>query len=145
LIVINEIPDIEEDRSAGKFTLIVRYGREAGIKLYTVSWLCVYAIIIGAVALRIIPVFTLLAFFSIPYVLKSTKILRKYYNDPILMAPSNLGTIRALSISSFGLIVGYAIQGILNGENIAQLALALLIVGIVYAPTAIPVMHTYKE
>ena len=145
LIVINEIPDREEDRSAGKFTLIVRYGREAGIKLYTISWLCVYAIIIAAVAFRIIPVFTLLAFFSIPYFLKSTKILRKHYNDPILMAPSNSGTIKALSIASFGLIVGYAIQGILNGESIVQLALALSIVGIVYAPTTIPVIHTYKK
>ena len=145
LIVINEIPDIEEDRSAGKFTLIVRYGREAGIKLYTISWLCVYAIIIGAVTLRIIPIFTLLALFSFPHFLRSTKILRKHYNDPILMAPSNLGTIKALSFASFGLIAGYTIQGILNGESILQLALALLIMSMVYAPTAIPVMHSYKE
>jgi 1,4-dihydroxy-2-naphthoate octaprenyltransferase len=145
LIVINEIPDIEEDRSAGKFTLIVRYGREAGVKLYTISWICVYATIIGAVALCIIPIFTLLALFSIPYVLKSTKILRKHYSNPVLMAPSNLGTIKALSIASFGLIVGYAIQGILNGESIVQLALALLIVGIVYAPTTVPVMRSPTE
>ena len=61
------------------------------------------------------------------------------------MAPSNLGTIKALSIASFGLIIGYSIQGILNGENLAQLAFTLLAVGAVCAPAAIPVAHTPKE
>ncbi|UCE96380.1 MAG: 1,4-dihydroxy-2-naphthoate octaprenyltransferase [Candidatus Bathyarchaeota archaeon] len=145
MIVINEIPDIEEDRSAGKFTLIVRYGRAAGIKLYTVSWLCVYAIILGAVALSLIPVFTLLALLSLPHVLRSTKILRQHFNNPVLMAPSNLGTIKALSVASFGLIVGYSIQGILNGESLTQLAIALLILVATCAPAAIAVMHARTE
>ncbi len=145
LIIINEIPDIEEDRSAGKFTLIVRFGRATGVKLYTISWLCVYAIILGAVTLRLVPAFTLLALLSLPHVLRSIRILRRHYNHPVLMAPSNLGTIKALSVASFGLIVGYAIQGILNGANLMQLALALLIVGAACAPATIPVMRTCKE
>ena len=144
MIVINEIPDIEEDRSAGKFTLIVRYGRAAGVKLYTMSWLCAYVIILGAVILRLIPVFTLLTLLSLPYVLRSTKILREHYNQPVLMAPSNLGTIKALSVASFGLIIGYAIQGIINGASLEQLAYTLVIVSAAYAPAAIPVMHTRK-
>jgi 1,4-dihydroxy-2-naphthoate octaprenyltransferase len=145
MIVINEIPDIEEDRSAGKFTLIVKYGRAAGVKLYIISWLCVYTIILVAVTFRLIPVFTLIALLSLPYVLRSTKILREHYNNPVLMAPSNLGTIKALSVASFGLIVGYAIKGILNGESLVQLALTLLIVGAAYAPAVISVMHARKE
>jgi 1,4-dihydroxy-2-naphthoate octaprenyltransferase len=145
MIIINEIPDIEEDRSAGKFTLIVKYGRAAGVKLYIISWLCVYAIILVAVTLRLIPVFTLIAMLSVPHVLRSTKILREHYNHPILMAPSNLGTIKALSVASFGLIAGYAIQGVLNGKSLAQIALILLIVGAAYAPAAIPVMRASKE
>jgi hypothetical protein len=145
MIVINEITDIEEDRAAGKFTLVVRYGRLVGVKLYIISWICVYAIILGAVALRLISVFTLLALLSLPHVLISTKILREHYNHAVLMVPSNLGTIKALSVASFGLIVGYAIQGILNGASLAQLALTLLIVGAAYAPAAIPVMHARKE
>jgi len=145
MIIINEIPDIDEDRSAGKITLIVRYGRAIGVKLYTISWLCIYTIIFSAVTFRLIPVFTLLAFLSLPHVIRSTKILREHFNHPILMAPSNLGTIKALSVASFGLIVGYAIQGILNGASLTQLALTLVIVCLAYAPAAIPVMHTRKE
>jgi 1,4-dihydroxy-2-naphthoate octaprenyltransferase len=145
MIIINEIPDIDEDRSAGKITLIVRYGRKIGVKLYIISWLCIYTVILSAVTLRLIPVFTLVAFLSLPHVLKSTKILREHYNHPILMAPSNLGTIKALSVASFGLIFGYAIQGILNGASLTQLALTLVIVCLVYAPAVIPVKHTRKE
>jgi hypothetical protein len=61
------------------------------------------------------------------------------------MAPSNLGTIKALSIGSFGLIIGYVIQGILNGGSLFQLALILLVVVIVYAPAAIPVRQRFTN
>jgi 1,4-dihydroxy-2-naphthoate octaprenyltransferase len=145
MIVINEIPDFEEDRTAGKFTLIVRYGKTAGVKLYTISWFSAYTIILGAVILCLIPPFTLLAFLSLPHVLRSTKILREHYNHPILMAPSNLGTIKALTIASFGLIIGYSIQGILNEASVAQLSLTFLIVTVVYAPATIPIKHNAKE
>ena len=145
MIVINEIPDIEEDRAAGKFTLIVRYGRVAGVKLYIISWFCIYSIILGAVLLRLIPIFTLLAFLSFPIVLRSIKILKEHYNHPVLMAPSNKGTIKALSIGSFGLIVGYAIEGIFNGGSLVQLALIFLVVIIVYAPASIPVIHGFSN
>lgn len=144
MIVINEIPDINEDRSAGKYTLIVRYGREAGVKLYIISWLCVYGIILGAVLFRLISIFTLLVFLSLPYVLKSIKILKVYYKHPVLMVPSNLGTIKALTLASFGLIFGYVIQGILSGASLMQLALSLLIVGVCYAPAMIPVVKECK-
>ncbi len=61
MIVINEIPDIEEDREAGKLTLVARYGKKAGAKLYIASWICTYAVIIGSVAFRILPLYTLFA------------------------------------------------------------------------------------
>jgi 1,4-dihydroxy-2-naphthoate octaprenyltransferase len=145
LIVINEIPDIEEDRLAGKFTLVVRYGRVTAVKLYIISWICAFAVIVGAVMLSLIPVFCLLALLSLPLVFKSTKILREHYNHPVLLAPSNLGTIKTLTVTSFGLIAGYTIQGILNGASLTQIAIILLIVSAVYAPAAIPVSHPSKN
>ena len=73
MIIINEIPDIKEDRAAGKFTLIVRYGRVVGVKLYIISWFCIYAIISGAVFFQLIPIFSLLTFLSFPYVFRSIR------------------------------------------------------------------------
>lgn len=145
MIVINEIPDVEEDRSGGKLTLVVRYGRKAGIKLYITSWLCTYAVIVGAVALRLVPVFALFALLSLPLVYRSIIILRVHYNNPVLLAPANLGTIKAVSVAGFGLIAGYAVQGLLKGASLVQLAFALLLVAAAYAPVAITLMRAGKE
>ena len=100
MIVINEIPDMEEDRAAGKLTLVARYGKKAGAKLYVASWVCTYAVIIGSVAFRILPLYTLFALFSLPLVYRSIRILRENYDDPRRMAPANLDMIKAHSITS---------------------------------------------
>jgi 1,4-dihydroxy-2-naphthoate octaprenyltransferase len=140
MIVINEIPDIEEDRTAGKLTLVARYGTRSGIKLYGLSWVCTYSIIVGGAALRIIPVYTLIALLSLPLVYRSIKILRVQYDNPILLAPANLDMIRAHSVACLGLIAGYALQGIFNGANILQLIFVLLLLAVAYSPVAITLL-----
>jgi 1,4-dihydroxy-2-naphthoate octaprenyltransferase len=145
MIVINEIPDVEEDRAAGKLTLVARYGRKAGIRLYVAGWFCTYGVIVGAVVFRVVSVFALLALLSLPLVYRSIKILRVHYNNPVLLAPANLDMIKAYSIAGFGLIAGYAVQGILKGASLAQLAFTLLLVAAAYAPVAITLMRAGKE
>jgi len=144
MIVINEIPDVEEDRAAGKLTLVARYGRLAGSKLYVASWVCTYAVIVGSVALRILPVFTLLALASLPLVYSSVRIMRKNINDPQRMAPANLNMIKAHSITAFGLIAGYAVQGIINGAAAFQLSIILAALAVAYAPVAWMLFHAKK-
>ncbi len=134
MIVINEIPDVKEDQAAGKLTLVARYGRKAGVRLYVASWVCTYGVIIGSVALGILPNLTLLAFFSLPLVYRSIKTLGVDYEDPIRLAPANLDMIGAHSISSFGLIAGYAVQGLISGFDSGQLAVILGSLSIAYVP-----------
>jgi 1,4-dihydroxy-2-naphthoate polyprenyltransferase len=145
MITINEIPDVEEDRAAGKLTLVARYGKKAGAKLYVASWICTYAVIVASVAFRILPVFTLFALVSLPLVKRSTKILRKNYGNPRLMTPANLDMIKAHSITGFGLIAGYAIQGLLSKANAFQLLFILVLLAIVYAPVAWTLLNTKKS
>lgn len=38
ILLVNNIRDVEEDRAAGKKTLVVRWGRKAGVVLY---WVCI--------------------------------------------------------------------------------------------------------
>jgi 1,4-dihydroxy-2-naphthoate octaprenyltransferase len=145
MIVINEIPDIEEDRAAGKLTLVARHGKKAGAKLYIASWICTYAIIIGSVAFRILPLFTLFALLSLPLVYRSIRIMRRNYDAPRLMAPANLDNIKAHSITAFGLIAGYAIQGVLNKANMFQLIFILVLLAIAYAPVAWMLLNIKKR
>jgi 1,4-dihydroxy-2-naphthoate octaprenyltransferase len=145
LIAINEIPDMEEDHAAGKLTLVARYGKKAGAKLYVAGWICTYAVIVGSVAFRILPIYTLFALLSLPLVYRSIKILRQNYDNPRLMAPANLDMIKAHSITAFGLIAGYSIQGLLNKANTVQLLFILVLLAIAYAPVAWLLLNTRKK
>jgi 1,4-dihydroxy-2-naphthoate polyprenyltransferase len=137
MIVINEIPDIEEDRAAGKLTLVARFGKQAGIKLYIASWVCTYGVIVGSVVLRLIPVFALATLISTPLVYQSIKTLRIHRDNPILLAPANLAMIEAHSLTSFGLIAGYATQGLIRGADVLPLAFVLGALAVAYAPVAV--------
>ena len=61
------------------------------------------------------------------------------------MAPANLDMIKAHSITAFGLIAGYAIQGLLNKADAFQLLFILVLLAIAYAPVAWMLLHTKKK
>ncbi len=145
MIVINEIPDIIEDTAAGKLTLVARYGKSAGVKLYIASWICTYAVIVASALLRILPLYTLAALLSLPLVIHSITVVRAHSNDPRLMAPANLDMIIAHSVTSFGLIGGYAVAGILGNANPWQLAFILGLLAAVYAPVAWMLLNTRRK
>lgn len=136
MITINEIPDYEEDKRAGKLTLVARYGKKAGNKLYILSWFFTYGVIVGAVAFGIMPLITLIALLSLPLVYRSVKVARAYYDDPMKMAPANLDMIRAHSVVSFLLIAAYSIVGLTNGADVLQWIFIIIVLAIVYAPVA---------
>jgi len=137
MIVINEIPDLEEDKRAGKLTLVARYGERAGIKLYVLSWAFTYLVIISGVALKVLPPITLIGLLSLPLTYRSIRILLKYYRDPSKMAPANLDMIKAHSVTSLLLIAAYSIEGIIRGADVLQLIGILLLLAISYFPVAL--------
>jgi hypothetical protein len=60
--------------------------------------------------------------------------LRETYEDPVGLAPANLGMIKAHSVTCLGLIAAYSIQGVTSHANVAQLLLLLLLLAAFYAP-----------
>ena len=142
MIVINEIPDYNEDRLAGKFTLVARYGKWRGVKLYVASWACTYLVITVGILLQVLPWTALLALVSLPITLRSIKVLQANYENPLKLAPANLDMIIAYSITSLGLIAAYSIQGLIEGANHLQLLVTLLFLAIFYVPAAIALKQT---
>jgi 1,4-dihydroxy-2-naphthoate octaprenyltransferase len=145
MIVINEIPDIAEDTAAGKLTLVARYGKQAGIKLYITSWICTYGIIVASVVLGFIPLYTLAALLSLPLVIHSIRVVRMHNDNPRLMAPANLDMILAHSMTAFGLIAGYAVAGILNKANPLQFFFILVMLAVAYAPVVWALLNSRKK
>ena len=145
MIVINEIPDYQEDRLAGKLTLVARYGKRSGIKLYIASWACTYAVIVFGALSGVMPLLTLLALSSTPLVFRSIRTLRRDFEDPIRLAPANFDMIKAHSLTSFCLIAAYSISGLINGADAFQLLMLLAIITAVYVPALLAMRKPRKQ
>jgi 1,4-dihydroxy-2-naphthoate polyprenyltransferase len=114
MIVINEIPDYEEDRLSGKMNLVARFGRKAGVALYQAGLLCAFGILAGSVLVGVAPLPVLLGFLSLPAVLTSVRILRENYMDRLKMIPANIAIIKVYLVTGVALIAGYLIHGFLG-------------------------------
>jgi len=136
MIIINEIPDVEEDKKAGKLTLVARFGINAGIKLYILSWICTYIAIALGLILSILPIFSVITFIPLPLTIRSIKTLKENYSNPKFMAPANLDMIKNHSITSILIIVSYLIQGYFNNYNLTDFFGFIIIFTIFYLPAA---------
>jgi hypothetical protein len=96
--------------------------------------MCTYAVIVFGALSRVMPVMTLLALIPLPLVQRSIVTLKKYFEKPQGLAPANLDMIMAHSLTSFGLIIGYSIAGIVGGSDTIQLSMILLILTAAYFP-----------
>jgi 1,4-dihydroxy-2-naphthoate octaprenyltransferase len=110
MIVINEIPDYEEDKRAQKMNLVVRIGREKGRDAFAISLGAVYLFIAFSVFLGVFPVHTLLALISLPFALKAARYLRKYYLDKGKVALANKEMVKVYSSTMVLFSLGFLIS-----------------------------------
>ena len=141
MVVINEIPDLEDDKKAGKLTLVARYGNQAAIKLYAGSWAATYLVIILGVTARVLTPFALLALLALPLTHRSLKILLAHHYDPQRMVPANLAMIKSHSVTSILLISAYALEGLMNGSDGLQLIGLILVLLVFYLPAALAIFR----
>jgi 1,4-dihydroxy-2-naphthoate octaprenyltransferase len=135
MITINEIPDYLEDREGGKLNLVARFGREAGVWLFTTSLLSAYGAILVGIILKKIPILGLISFLTLPIAYKTISILRTYYQEPVKMAPANLGMICVHNFTAILLIVAYFIVGFRKEALIASFLPAIVLM-VLYFPLA---------
>ena len=114
MIVINEIPDYEEDREAGKLNLVARLGKKQGVILYVAGLVCAYATVFLSASLGLTSFGVLLALLTLPVAYDAFRILNKNYMDKIRMAPANLATIKVHALTLSCIIVGYLATGVLS-------------------------------
>ncbi len=140
MITINEIPDYFEDQRGGKRNLVVRFGREAGVRLFIVSVLSAYAAILTGVVLGKIPVTGLVSLLTFPIAYKTISILKTYYREPRKMAPANLGMICTHNFTAILLALAYFFEGFRPGSLIPS-SLPLIVLIILYFPIGRLVMR----
>lgn len=112
MIVINEIPDYEEDRRSGKMNLVARFGRRAGVVLYQAGLLCAFGILAGSVIVGAAPPGILLGLLALPTAIQSVRILNEHYLDRLKVIPANIAIVKVYLITGVALIVGYLVHGV---------------------------------
>jgi 1,4-dihydroxy-2-naphthoate octaprenyltransferase len=135
MITINEIPDYVEDRAGGKLNLVARFGKQAGVRLFTLSLLSAYGAILIGILLKRIPVLGLISFLTLPIAYRTISILRNYYQEPAKMAPANLGMICVHNVTAILLILAYFVVGF-RKEALIPSVLPLIVLVILYFPIA---------
>ncbi len=103
VLFINQFPDREADLAVGKNHWVVRLGKKKAVRVYVLLASAVYISVALGVLMRILPVFSLITFGTIPISLKGVMVaLREYENSPKLR-PAQAMTI--LSHASTGLLL----------------------------------------
>jgi 1,4-dihydroxy-2-naphthoate octaprenyltransferase len=114
MIIVNEIPDYEEDSCGGKLNLVARFGRETGLQLYAGGLILAYTILLVLILARVTPLPALLGFAGLPLAIKSFNLMKTHYRNGLKMAPVNAAMIRIHAITGLFLVFGYGIHGTLN-------------------------------
>ncbi|MBE9580355.1 MAG: 1,4-dihydroxy-2-naphthoate octaprenyltransferase [Proteobacteria bacterium] len=94
VIWINQFPDYDADRDAGKLNWVVRLGRNRSRRIYSLLMLSPYAVVLYWVLARKAPWLCLAALLTIPLALKAIKILNLHYETYDEVMPAQALTIQ---------------------------------------------------
>lgn len=113
ILWINEFPDYEADRDAGKKNLVVRLGTSYARYGYIVLDSLFYISVIALIILKIYPLWSLLIVLLTPFVVKSVKLMWKYHSDPRAIIPAQAGTIQFQMFSAIIVTVSFIIDKVI--------------------------------
>jgi 1,4-dihydroxy-2-naphthoate octaprenyltransferase len=110
LLIINEFPDLEADRAGGRRNIPIMLGLDGASKIYSLVVASGYVWLLVLVIARILPVFALVAFITLPVAVRViTLVLRDYQNDQKLMKALALDVVIVLAVPflvALGTIIG---------------------------------------
>jgi len=111
LLLLNEFPDAEADRGAGRKTLPITMGGTGASLVYAALTLTVYLWIIGWVIAGVVPVFGLIALLTLPFALKAIQGARRHHEMARLM-PGMANNVLVVLLTQLLLGFGYILAGV---------------------------------
>lgn len=130
ILLINEFPDYEADKSTGRKNLVVILGREGARWVYIGGILILYAYIIIAALLNLISIYSMIALIALPASIYGIRYLMRYYNEPSEMIPSYIATIITHLGVGFLMVIAYLMQAV---QSIILFTALAAIIGIYVA------------
>jgi 1,4-dihydroxy-2-naphthoate octaprenyltransferase len=107
VLFINSFPDYEADKSKGRRTLVIIFGRKAGSTIFPMFIIAAYALIAGGIFFGLTKVYSLITFVSMPLAIKSALALRKDPESIDNIVPAMASTVTYSRITGFMLAMSY--------------------------------------
>jgi 1,4-dihydroxy-2-naphthoate octaprenyltransferase len=111
LLLLNEFPDAEADKKAGRKTLPIVIGKPRAWIFYSIMTMAVYLWIVGWVVVGKMPVFSLLALLTLPFAIKAIVSARKHGEMSQLMS-AMANNVLVVLLTQFLLGIGYILAGV---------------------------------
>ena len=111
LLLINEFPDVEADRTANRRTLPIVIGNSKSAIVYSTLTVIVYLWIIGGVVAGQMPPFSLLGLLSIPFAVKAIRGSFQH-QDMSKLVPALANNIFVVLLTQLLMGIGYILAGI---------------------------------
>jgi 1,4-dihydroxy-2-naphthoate octaprenyltransferase len=105
VLFVNSFPDYEADRSKGRRTLVILFGRKTSSTAYPLFIVATYTMIAAGILLGFTKVYSLAAFASLPFAIKSMVSLRKNYENIEKMVPAMASAVTYSRITGFLLVL----------------------------------------
>ena len=101
LLFLNEFPDVEADREAGRRNTVILLGRAKSSKIYVLLIASVYAWTVACIVLGLMPVTLLVTFATIPLAVNAARGVLRDYGDIEKLIPA-MGANVMLVLSTTG-------------------------------------------
>lgn len=110
LLLLNEFPDAEADKTASRRTLPITIGSRKAAVVYSSFIILTYVWIIGAVILVAMPIYTLIALLTLPFAIKGMR--GAFSNDLNKILPAMGSNVIAVLVTQLLLGIGYILAAI---------------------------------
>ncbi|HEX2169741.1 MAG TPA: prenyltransferase [Nitrososphaera sp.] len=107
VLFINSFPDYQADKSKGRRTLVIIFGRKAASTIFPIFIIAAYALIAGGIFFGLTKVYSLITFVSMPLAIKSALALRKDPESIDNIVPAMASTVTYSRITGFMLAMSY--------------------------------------
>lgn len=111
LLLLNEFPDTEADKTAGRKTLPITMGKAKASVVYSALTVIVYLWIIGSVVAGLMPAFSLIALLTLPFAIKAIQGALKY-QDTSKLIPAMANNVLVVLLTQLLLGIGYLLAGV---------------------------------
>jgi 1,4-dihydroxy-2-naphthoate octaprenyltransferase len=110
VLFVASFPDHDADKEKGRRTLVILFGRQKATSIFYIFLIVSYGIIIGCVAMSIIPVFCLISLVAVPVAVSSIRKLKSSISDEDKIIPAMKSTLTFSRMAGALFVIGFLIQ-----------------------------------